>query len=140
MGVWFDRGWVSTLLNNTKKTGCEYVDIRPLYVPGNVSYPGMLYEMESDYAKTYTVDSFSVSSGQITLNFTIEETQYTATIPSYTSYTSDSDTSITVTGIYHVVTTYYTYIHPGDEGFRKIANKLLFDLGIVDSEEAIPAT
>lgn len=139
MGVWFDRGWVNTLLNNTKKTGCEYIDIRPLYLPENVSYPGMLYEMESDYAKEYTVDSFSVSNGTITLNFTIEGTQYTATIPSYTSYTSGSETSITVTGVYHVVTTYYTYIHPGDEGFRKIANKLLYDLGISDSEETIPA-
>ena len=139
MGVWFDRGWVNTLLNNTKKTGCEYIDIRPLYLPENVSAPGTIYKMESDYSKEYTVDSFSVSNGTITLNFTIEGTQYTATIPSYTSYTSGSETSITVTGIYHAVTTYYTYIHPGDEGFRKIANKLLFDLGISDSEETIPA-
>ena len=139
MGVWFDRGWVKTLLDNTAQTGCEYVDIRPLYLPENVSVLGTVYEMESDYTKEYTVDSFTVDNGQITLVFTVDGVQYTATIPSYTSYTSSSDTSITVTGIYHVVSTYYAAIHPGDEGFRKIANKLLFDLGISDSEEAIHA-
>jgi len=139
MGVWFDRGWVKTLLDNTANTGCEYVDIRPLYLPENVSVLGTVYEMESDYTKEYTVDSFTVDNGQITLVFTVDGVQYTATIPSYTSYTSSSDTSITVTGIYHVVSTYYAAIHPGDEGFRKIANKLLFDLGISDSEETIPA-
>lgn len=139
MGVWFDRGWVKTLLDNTAQTGCEYVDIRPLYLPENVSVLGTVYEMESDYTKEYTVDSFTVDNGQITLVFTVDGVQYTATIPSYTSYTSSSDTSITVTGIYHVVSTYYAAIHPGDEGFRKIANKLLYDLGISDSEETIPA-
>ena len=139
MGVWFDRGWVKTLLDNTANTGCEYVDIRPLYLHENVSVLGTVYEMESDYTKEYTVDSFTVDNGQITLVFTVNGVQYTATIPSYTSYTSSSDTSITVTGIYHVVSTYYASIHPGDEGFRKIANKLLFDLGISDSEETIPA-
>ncbi|QUA53797.1 hypothetical protein [Aristaeella lactis] len=139
MGVWFERGWVKTLLENTANTGCEYVDIRQLYLPENVSVIGTVYKMESDYTKEYTVDSFTVNNGQITLVFTVDGVQHTATIPSYTSYTSSSDTSITVTGIYHVVSTYYAAIHPGDEGFRKIANKLLFDLGISDSEETIPA-
>jgi len=138
MSVWFDRGHVQTLLDNTKNTGCEYVDIRPLYNISNIAYIGMVYEMESDYTKSYDVDSFSVNDGEITLNFTVDGTQYTATIPSYTSYTSSGDTQISVTGIYHVANTYYASIHPSDEGFRKIANKLLFDLGISDSEETIP--
>lgn len=140
MGLWFERRWVSTLLENTKKAGCEYIDIRPLYKPENVSVIGTVYEMESDYTKQYDVDSFTVDDGEITLNFTVDGVEYTAVIPSYTSYTSESDTSITVTGVYHVVSTYYASIHPGDEGMRKIANKMLFDLGISDSEEAIPAT
>ena len=139
MGVWFDRGWVQTLLDNTAQTGSEYVDIRPLYNVSNMAYIGMVYEMEADYTKTYEVDSFTVSNGQITLVFTVDGTQYTATIPSYTSYTSSSDTNISVTGVYHIANTYYASIHPGDEGFRKIANKLLFDLGISDNEETIPA-
>lgn len=139
MGVWFDRGWVQTLLDNTANTGCEYVDIRPLYNVSSMAYIGMVYEMEADYTKTYEVDSFTVSNGQITLVFTVDGTQYTATIPSYTSYTSSSDTNISVTGVYHIANTYYASIHPGDEGFRKIANKLLFDLGISESEETIPA-
>ena len=138
MGVWVDRGWVQTLLDNTENTGCEYVDIRPLYNSSNMAYIGMVYEMEADYTKTYEVDSFTVDNGKIVLVFTVDGTQYTATIPSYTSYTSSSDTSISVTGVYHVANTYYASIHPGNEGFRKIANKLLFDLGISDNEETIP--
>lgn len=140
MGVWFDRGWIPTLLENTKKTGCEYIDIQPLYLPENVSEIGSLYTMDADFTKSYDVDSFSVSNGQITLVFTVDGVQYTSTITSYTSYTSSGETQISVTGIYQVVSTYYASIHPGDEGFRKIANKMLFDLGIVDSEEAIPAS
>lgn len=140
MGLWFERRWVATLLENTKKAGCEYIDIRPLYKPENVSVIGTVYEMESDYTKQYDVDSFTVDDGEITLNFTVDGVEYTAVIPSYTSYTSESDTSITVTGVYHVVSTYYASIHPGDEGFRKIANKMLFDLGISDSEETIAAS
>lgn len=139
MGLWFERRWVKTLLENTAKAGVEYIDIRPLYKPENVSAIGTVYKMESDYTKQYDVDSFTVSGGAIAMTFTVDDVQYTATIPSYTSYTSSSDTSITVTGIYHVVNTYYASIHPGDEGFRKIANKMLFDLGISDSEETIPA-
>ena len=140
MGLWFERRWAKTLLENTAKAGVEYIDIRPLYVPENVSVIGTVYEMDSDYTKSYDVDSFVVSNGTIALTFTVDGKQYTATIPSYTSYTSSGDTQISVTGIYHVVNTYYASIHPGDEGFRKIANKMLFDLGISDSEEAIPAS
>lgn len=139
MGLWFERGWTKTLLDNTKKAGCEYIDIRKLYTPENIGYIGLVYKMDSDFTKEYTVDSFVVDDGEITLNFTVDGTEYTATIPSYTSYTSESGTSITVTGIYHIANTYYASIHPGDEGFRKIANKLLFELGISDSEETIPA-
>lgn len=139
MGLWFERRWTKTLLENTAKAGCEYIDIRPLYKPENVSVIGTVYKMDADYTKSYDVDSFTVDNGQITLVFTVDGVQYTATIPSYTSYTSSGDTQISVTGIYHIVNTYYAAIHPGDEGFRKIANKLLFDLGISDSEETIPA-
>ena len=128
------------MLENTKKAGCEYIDIRKLYTPENIGYIGLVYKMDADYTKTYTVDSFVVDDGEITLNFTVDGTEYTATIPSYTTYTSSSETSITVTGIYHVADTYYASIHPSDEGFRKIANKMLFDLGISDSEETIPAS
>lgn len=139
MGLWFERKWAATLLENTKKAGCEFVDIRPLYTPENVSAIGTVYKMEADFTKAYDVDSFTVDDGEITLTFTVDGNQYTSVIPSYTSYTSESATSITVTGIYHVVSTYYAAIHPGDEGFRNIANKLLFDLGISDIEETIPA-
>ena len=127
------------LLENTEKAGCEYIDIRSLYKPENVSVIGTVYKMDSDFTKSYDVDSFVVSNGTIVLTFTVSGTQYTATIPSYTSYTSSGDTQISVTGIYHVVNTYYAAIHPGNEGFRKIANKMLFDLGISDSEETILA-
>lgn len=140
MGVWFARGWTKTLLENTAKAGCEYIDIRPLYTPENVSIIGTIYKMDSDYSKIYSdLDSFVVDNGTITLNYTVDGVEYTSIIPSYTSYTSSSDTSITITGLYHVVNTYYASIHPGDEGFRKIANKMLFDLGISDSEETIAA-
>ena len=139
MGLWFERRWVATLLENTAKAGVEYIDIRPLYTPENVSVIGTVYKMDEDYTKSYDVDSFVVSNGTIALTFTVDDVQYTATIPSYTSYTSSGDTQISVTGVYQVVSTYYASIHPGDEGFRKIANKMLFDLGISDSEETIPA-
>lgn len=139
MGLWFERRWAKTLLENTAKAGVEYIDIRPLYKTENVSVIGSIYKMDSDYTKSYDVDSFAVDNGQITLVFTVDDVEYTSTIPSYTSYTSSGDTQITVTGVYHVVNTWYAYMHPGDEGFRKIANKMLFDLGISDSEEAIPA-
>ena len=139
MGLWLNRGWTSTLLASTKETGCEYIDIRPLYLPANVSEIGSLYTMDADYTKSYTVDSFTVSNGQITLVFTVDGVQYTSTITSYTSYTSSSATQISVTGRIHVVDTWYAYMHPGNEGFRKIANKMLFDLGISDSEETITA-
>ena len=139
MGLWFERRWVATLLENTAKAGVEYIDIRPLYTPENVSVIGTVYKMDEDYTKSYDVDSFVVDNGTIALTFTVDGVQYTATIPSYTSYTSSGDTQISVTGIYQVVSTYYASIHPGDEGFRKIANKMLFDLGISDSEETIPA-
>lgn len=139
MGLWFIRKWATTLLENTAKAGCEYIDIHPLYKQENVSVIGSIYKMDSDYAKSYDVDSFTVDNGQITLVFTVDGVEYTSTIPSYTSYTSSGDTQITVTGIYHVVSTWYAYMHPGNEGFRKIANKMLFDLGISDSEETIPA-
>ena len=138
LGVWFDRAWVTTLLQNTAQTGCEYVDMRSIYLPENVSYIGEVYKMDSSFQKDYEIDSFTVEDGHITLVFTVDGKQYTSTIPSYTSYESSGST-LTVTGLYHVVSTYYESIHPNDEGFRKIANKLLFDLGISDSEETIPA-
>ena len=140
VGEWYQTAEKQSIISNAcSATGCVFVDISNLATSANQSAIGTVINRTSATTITYTVDSYSIADGAITIVFTVGSTQYTAVIPAYTSYVENSSTSITVTSNYTVTTNAGVASHPSDLGMLKIANRICYVLGITDSETAISA-
>lgn len=89
------------------------------------------------YSATSTVENVTsvvkVSTGRITVNFTVNNVSYQSTID-VASYSLDG-TTLTYTGYDYIITQAGVASHPSDEGMRLIANKFLHDAGFVITEE-----
>lgn len=127
--------WFSEINHDTIEKACNKYGILNAtftHQKDKESSIGAIYDTENiNSITTYNVDSFDVNSPtNITLHFTVNDRQYESTIEC-TSYTSNSGTSVTVTGRYHVVTNAGVASHPGDSGFTYIANSILKTLSII---------
>lgn len=135
MGSWYQQTLMPTVVNNCKITGCEFVDIREINKVENQGKLGLVYKKDTQSTTTYTVTSYidDADNKQLTIVYTVGAKEVTAVIP-YESYNVSGDT-ISITGYYQAVTSSGVATHPSNNGFRLIANKLLYELGIIDSEE-----
>ena len=129
-GLWFNEINHATIANACNK--CGILNATFTYQTDKTSHIGAVYDTENiNSVTTYNVDSFDVNSPtNITLHFTVNGKQYKSTIDC-TSYTSNSGTSVTVKGRFHVVTDAGVASHPSDSGFNYIANSILTTLSII---------
>lgn len=144
--VWIGMWYASTEKYNVIKqacedTGCEYVffdglnDSSAQNVIGGKTY----HESSASRSITGVTEVIENSSTNITVKFTAGgETSYETTMD-VDSYTPLSGTTLQYVGHYEVIQSYGVASHPGDEGFRRIANRVLYELGYSETEETYPA-
>ena len=138
MGSWYAQQLMNIVAINAKKTGCLFVDFRDVAsIPTNKSYIGAVYKYNTSATRTFTMSgSYTDDANNHTLTFRVSGATVDSTIP-YTSYTVDGN-NISITSQYSIVTNSGVASHPGDMGFVGIANKVLYALGISDTEETYP--
>ena len=138
-GSWYQPDLIDTIVECCNNTGAEFISISDIATESiNKAYIGKVYNRGTSEETEYTINSYTDDSTNhiLTLSVTISGRTYSIELP-YTSYTVNSATSISVTSTYDLVKTAGVASHPGDIGFAKIANRILFKLGISPTENAI---
>lgn len=141
--VWMAGWYMTTAKYNVIKqavadAGIEFVNLDGLNYTATQSYIGAIQTRSGISTSITNVSSVVENSAtddskNITVTFTVSSKEYTVTF-NVTSYTL-TDTTLTYAGSEYVVVSSGVATHPGDEGFRLIANKFLYTLGYTDSEE-----
>ena len=136
MGMWYSSTEkYADIQNACTVTGSTFVSMEALRVDGASSFIGALSDRGQAVRTVLNVTSVVENTPiNITVTFASGGASYSATID-VDSYSLDS-TTLTYDSIYYVVTNSGVASHPGDEGFRLIANKLLYTSKISSSEEA----
>ena len=67
------------------------------------------------------------------MTFTVSESSYTSTLD--VSNYSLSEGTLTYTSEYEIITAGGVASHPGDEGFRRISNKFLYEMKLTEDQE-----
>ena len=143
--VWIGMWYASTERYNVIKqacedTGCEYVffdglnDLSAQNAIGGKTY----HESSASRSMTGVTEVIENTPTNITVKFTVGENSYETTMD-VDSYTPLSGTTLQYVGHYQVIQSGGVASHPGDEGFRRIANRVLYELGYSDVEETYPA-
>lgn len=134
-GVWFSSAEKMQVVRNAcRACGAILADISQLYTKENISTIGSLIDFGSVPEDSFTLDSVSSvvenSATNISVSFDYAGKQYSSTLD-VASY-SLSDTTLTYRSRYKIVTLQAT--HPGDRGMKAIANKILYTMGLTNSE------
>lgn len=139
LGCWYHHENVPTIIENCKKTGCTFIDIRDLFSEENQSEVGTIYTYDNDITRNYSNIDTCADNGNntITVSYTADEKTYSTTV-SCSSYTyDDTNKTLSLTGKQHFVNLKSVATHPGNKGFAAIANRFLYRSGIADSENVI---
>lgn len=136
--AWYNGSSIPIAQENCNNTGCELINFYDLRAEENNAYLGKVYDMLSVGTRTFTVDSYTddETNHELTIVQTINDTAYTSVLP-YESYTIDGST-LAVQSRYNIITTTGVASHPGDKGMARIANRILYKLGIAPNENVIP--
>lgn len=141
-GMWYSTTSKQIALNNAAtKTGCKFINmdgIRSALTEshiGEVTYVGSVAAYTLDDVVSVTENTAT----NITINFTIGGVQYSATID-VVEYNMNTATQIWFRSNYKITTNGGVASHPSNEGFRQLANRLLYESKIVDTDEYFPAT
>lgn len=138
MGMWYgDTTRYTTIQRETLATGCKFVSLSGMNVTINNSAIGNKTNHPTSASRTLTgvTNVVENTATNITVTFTVSAISYNTTLD-VTSYSLISGT-LTYASTYEIISTSGVASHPGDEGFRKIANKFLFESNISDIEESI---
>ena len=135
-GMWYSSTEKQTaLFNAATNTGCKYISMSGIRRSETESYYGAV--INEGYTGNWTVDDVvSVTENtatNITVVFTAGGSNHTATID-VDSY-SQAGTTLSYTGQQKITVNGGVASHPGNEGFRLLANRLLYELGIVSTDE-----
>ncbi|MGN1132820.1 MAG: hypothetical protein ACI4RN_00020 [Oscillospiraceae bacterium] len=139
VGEWYGSATKQQIIANAcAETGCTFINIADLVKSENQSAIGNITHREALTTTKYTVDSYTddTDNKQLTVVFTVSDTQYTSIVP-YEEYTDNGDGTISVTGYYVIVNSGGVASHPGDKGMLAIANRICYTLGITNSEDEI---
>lgn len=136
MGMWYSTDNRYNIIRNAcYDTGCKFLSFAGIPSDGTRNHVGAIYEFESIKENVQIENVTNVvenSTNNITITFSLGETSYNATFD-VTSY-SISNTTLTYSGNYGVITSTGVASHPNDVGFKKIANRFLYELGYSDKE------
>ncbi len=133
MGMWFgDAERYTAIQNACKKTGCRFVSFADLISSNTISRIGWLAERGTATRTLNNVTNVVVNhANNITVTFTVSSTAYTTTLD--VNSHSLSGGTLTYNSIYEIINSAGIAAHPGDEGFRLIANRFLFQTKISET-------
>lgn len=135
MGMWYgSESKYQAIENACNQTGCHCITFRDIVGSDANSKIGNIQRKTSAQRTLNNVKNVTEnSSGNITVTFTVDNKDYTSTLD-VSSYTL-TDTTLKYTSEYEIIVSGGVASHPGDEGFRRIANKFLYEMDLVDNKE-----
>jgi hypothetical protein len=140
MGLWYGTTEKYGIIQSAcKETGCRFISLRDIKEDSDSkSYIGAVCSKEEKERTISDVSKVVENSKQdgltnITVTFTVSSTEYTSTLD-VTSYSLEGGV-LTYNSGYEIITNGTVAGHPGDNGFRMIANKFLYEMGLTDDEE-----
>jgi hypothetical protein len=139
VGTWYNSTIRSFISNTCASLGVQWVPIGSFNKAENQSYVGaVIHRSESATRTLANVSNVTeVSSGRISVTFTVGANSYMSELD--VSAWSITGTTLTYTSEYYITDSTGVATHPGNNGFRLIANKILFDTKMAESENTYPA-
>ena len=139
MGMWYSSdSKYQAIQNACKQTGCKFISYEGLKGSdanskiGNIQKKSSAQRTISDVTNVVE-NSSSGSTKNITVTFTVSGSSYTSTLD-VSSYSLSGGT-LTYTSEYDIITFGGVASHPGDEGFRRISNRFLYEMKLTDDQE-----
>jgi hypothetical protein len=134
---WYDADIYSYLTAACSEYGVLFVSMQGMYGNNTISRLGAASKYDSVGNRTISnvTQVTEPETGKISIVFTANGSSITADTIPVESY-SLSGATLTYRSLYRIVDIQGVSVHPGDEGFRLIANKLLYALGLSDSTES----
>ena len=139
MGMWYSSdSRYQAIQNACKQTGCKFISYNGLRDSdasskiGNIQKKSSAKRTISDVINVVE-NSLSGSTKNITVTFTVSGSSYTSTLD-VSDYSLNSGT-MTYTSEYDIITSGGVASHPGDEGFRRISNRFLYEMKLTDDKE-----
>ena len=139
MGMWYSSdSKYQAIQNACKQTGCKFISYEGLKGSdanskiGNIQKKSSAQRTISDVTNVVE-NSSSGSTKNITVTFTVSGSSYTSTLD-VSSYSLSGGT-LTYTSEYDIITAGGVASHPGDEGFRRISNRFLYEMKLTDDQE-----
>ena len=139
MGMWYSSdSKYQAIQNACKQTGCKFISYEGLKGSdanskiGNIQKKSSAQRTISDVTNVVE-NSSSGSIKNITVTFTVSGSSYTSTLD-VSSYSLSGGT-LTYTSEYEIITAGGVASHPGDEGFRRISNRFLYEMKLTDDQE-----
>ena len=139
MGMWYSSdSKYQAIQNACKQTGCKFISYEGLKGSDANSKIGNIQKKSSTQRTISNVtdvveNSSSESNKNITVTFTVSESLYTSTL-NVSNY-SLSEGTLTYISEYEIITAGGVASHPGDEGFRRISNRFLYEMKLTDDQE-----
>ena len=139
MGMWYSSdSRYQAIQNACKQTGCKFISYEGLRDSDASSKIGNIQKKSSDKRTISDVinvveNSSLGSTKNITVTFTVSGSSYTSTLD-VSDYSLNSGT-MTYTSEYDIITSGGVASHPGDEGFRRISNRFLYEMKLTDDKE-----
>lgn len=116
------------------ESGALFVDFSDISIPENQSKIGTVITRTEIGNYSIHYDTLRDDSSGIDITFTVDGKQYSSHIVAET-YSFDNTTKILTWSGYQSITTLAGVAsHPSDEGFQKIANRILYKMGIMDKK------
>ena len=139
MGMWYSSdSKYQAIQNACKQTGCKFISYEGLKGSdanskiGNIQKKSSAQRTISDVTNVVE-NSSSGSTKNITVTFTVSGSSYTSTLD-VSSYSLSGGT-LTYTSEFDIITSGGVASHPGDEGFRRISNRFLYEMKLTDDQE-----
>ena len=135
MGMWYGTAEKYNYIQMAcEQTGCKFISFADLLgSDANSKIGNVQKKAVTTRTLTGVTNVTENTNTNITVKFTVSGATYTSTLD--VQSWSMIDTILTYTGEYEIITSGGVASHPGDEGFRRIANKFLYEMGIVDVKE-----
>lgn len=142
MGMWYgSTEKYEAIKNACEKTGCKFISFQDILGSEANSKIGNVQKLNSSAQRTVTnvtnvtenMENIIQGTKVITVDFTVGDISYTS-ILEVTDY-SLQDGNLSYTSNYSIITNGGVASHPGDEGFRRISNRFLYEMKLTDDQE-----
>lgn len=136
MGMWYgSTKKYEAIKNACNQTGCHYITFTDIIGADANSKIGNVQHLASKSTRTLENVTSVVenSTTNITVTFSVNNVTYESTLD-VESHTL-SGTTLTYVSEYGIITSSGVASHPGDEGFRRISNKFLYEMGLTTDPE-----